>query len=136
MSGTTRKYRGFLLTEMIVGSGIIGMLLACMALTLYGLAKVNRYQLVRQRCIAAAESQLDSITATGRQIAEKDLKRLWPGLNVSVKQTPGIDEWKGLTLAEVTAVGESYGKQVTVRLSRYILTDRHAVGDAPLEKEI
>jgi len=59
VSITNNKYSGFLLTETIVAMSLLGLLLAGLALSLHGLAKFNRYQLIRQRCIAAAQSQLD-----------------------------------------------------------------------------
>ncbi|UCD56051.1 MAG: hypothetical protein JSV16_09365 [Candidatus Hydrogenedentota bacterium] len=118
------KYTGFLLTEVIVAMGLLGLLLAGMALSLHTMAKFNRYQLIRQRCIAAAQAQLDSIAATGEPIGDEDIKRLWPGLGVSVRRSPGTDQWRGLELIEVTASGKSFRKDVTIRLSRYIQADK------------
>ena len=120
MSTTNNKYRGFLLTEVIVAMGLLGLLLAGMALSLHGLAKFNRYQLIRQRCIAAAQAQLDSIVTTGKSIGDEDVERLWPGLSLSVKRSPGTEQWQGLERLEVTASGKSFRKEVKIRLSRYV----------------
>ena len=120
MSTTNNKYRGFLLTEVIVAMSLLGLLLAGMALSLHGLAKFNRYQLIRQRCIAAAQAQLDSIVTTGKSIGDEDVERLWPGLSLSVKRSPGTEQWQGLERLEVTASGKSFRKEVKIRLSRYI----------------
>ena len=108
------------MTEVIVSLSLLGLLLAGLALTLNGIARFNRYQLVRQRCIAAAQAQLDSIDATGEPIADEDFKQLWPKLNVDVKRSPGTGQWKALELLEVTASGQSYHKKVKICLSRYI----------------
>ncbi len=120
MSITNNKYSGFLLTETIVAMGLLGLLLAGLALSLHGLAKFNRYQLIRQRCIAAAQAQLDSIAATGEPISDDDINRFWPGLSLSVRKSPGIGQWQGLERLEVTASGKSFRKNVTIQLSRYV----------------
>jgi type II secretory pathway pseudopilin PulG len=112
---------GFMLTEIMVAATLLGILLVGLALSLHGFAKFNRYQLVRQRCIAAAQAELDSITATGTPIGDEDFKRLWPKLTVSIKSSPGTGQWQGLKLIEVTANGKSFRKEVKVQLSRYVL---------------
>ena len=127
MSGRNAKHCGFLLTELIVAMSVLGMLLAGLAFSLTGFAKFNRYQLVRQQCIAAAQAQLDSIAATGRPIADEDLSRLWPGLAVAIRQTPGEGQWQGMQSIEVTTSGKSARKQVSIRLSRYILGEKSPV---------
>lgn len=121
MSGKNKKNKGFFLTEIIIASAIIGMLVAGLATSMYGFAKFNRYQLVKQQCIAAAQAQLDSITSTGKPIPDGQLKHLWPKLNINIENSEGTDQWKGLTLIEVTANGMSYSRQVKVKLSRYVL---------------
>ena len=120
MSRTSKKYRGFLMTEVIVAISLLGLILAGLALSLSGLARFNRYQLVRQRCIAAAEAQLDSIAATGKPVADDEFKRLWPKLTVSVKKSPGTGQWRDLELIEVTTNGVSYHKEVQIKLARYV----------------
>jgi len=109
------------LTEIIVASAIIGMLLVGLAMSMYGFAKFNRYQLVKQQCIAAAQAELDSITITGKPIPDDDFKRLWPRLEVNIQSSAGTDQWQGLSLVEVTANGMSYNKKVKVKLARYVL---------------
>lgn len=123
MSAKNGKYSGFLMSEIVVALAILGILLVGLGLSLHGFAKFNRYQLVRQRCIAAAQAELDSITATGKPIAAADFKRLWPKLGVSIEKSPGAGQWQGLELVEVTANGKSFRKEVVIRLSRYIRTD-------------
>jgi type II secretory pathway pseudopilin PulG len=120
MSYSKRRFAGFLLVEIIVSLTVLAILLAGVAFSLNGMAKFNRYQLVRQQCIAAAQAQLDSLTATARSISEEDFSRLWPGLKVSIKETEGTDQWQGLKLVEVTTSGKSFRNQVQIRLARYI----------------
>jgi len=124
MSSRNAKHRGFLLTELIVAMSVVGMLLAGLLFSLNGFAKFNRYQLVRQQCIAAAQAQLDSIAVTGRPIPDEDSSRLWPGLSVAIKQTPGEGQWDGTRRVEVTASGKVARKEVSIRLSRYILGEK------------
>ena len=123
MSVKNKKYGGFFITEIVVALSILAILLVGLALSLYGIAKFNRYQLVRQRCIAAAQAELDSITATGTPIGDEDFKRLWPKLTVSIKRSPGTGQWQGLKLIEVTANGMSFSKEVKVQFARYVLAD-------------
>jgi type II secretory pathway pseudopilin PulG len=117
---TNSRSKGFFLTEVIIASAIMAMLLVGLAVSMYGFARFNRYQLVRQQCIAAAQAQLDSVSATGKRIPEEDFKRLWPKLGINIKRSPGKGQWKSLTLVEVTANGMSYSKEVEVRLARYV----------------
>ena len=112
------------MTEIIVASAIIGMLLAGLAMSMYGFAKFNRYQLVRQQCIAAAQAELDSITVTGKPIPDEDFKRLWPRLEVNIKSSAGTGQWQEMKLVEVTAKGMSYSKEVKIKLARYVLENK------------
>ncbi len=123
MSVKSKKYSGFFVTEIVVASSILGILLVGLALSLYGFAKFNRYQLVRQQCIAAARAELDSITITGKPIPDEDFKRLWPKLGVNIKSSAGTGQWQAMTLVEVTANGMSFSKEVKVQLARYVLAD-------------
>ena len=120
MSRKKTRYGGFFMTEVIVAFTIMAMLLAGMALSLNGLAKFNRYQLVRQQCIAGAQAQIDSITATGKPIPDEDFSRIWPKLSVSVKKSAGTGQWQAMELVEVTATGKSFRKEVEIQLSRYV----------------
>ena len=132
MSGKYRKYGGFLWTEAAVAIIVMGVVLVSFALLLDGFRRFNNYQLVRQRCIAAAGAQLDSITATGKPIRDEDIVRLWPKLNVSTKKSPGTGQWQEMTLVEVTACSRSFRNEVKVRLSRYISRDRPSQDQTPV----
>ncbi len=123
VSGKNKIYDGFLLTEMTVALTVTGILLVGFALSLHAFATFNRYQLVRQRCIAAAQAELESISTTGKPVPSEDFKRLWPMLSVSIKKTAGTGQWEGMKLVEVTTKGKSFRSEVKVRLSRYILTE-------------
>lgn len=107
----------------MVGLAVLGMVLAGLALSLNGFAKFNRYQWMRQHCIAAAQAELDSIAVTGEAIREEDFMRLWPNLTVSIKESAGAGQWKGMKLVEVKASGMSFSKEVKVQLCRYVLAE-------------
>ena len=124
MFAKNKKYSGFLLTEVIVAAGVLGIILVALALSMYGFAKFNRFQLVRQQCTAAAQAQLESITTTGNPIPDEDFKRLWPRLDVNIKSSAAAGQWQGLSLVEVTANGMSYNKEVKVSLARYVLENK------------
>jgi len=105
---------------MAVAVAVLGMVLVGLALTLDGLGRFNHYQLVRQQCIAAAQAQLDSMTAKGEAIKGEDFERLWPRLSISTAKSAGADQWNGMTLVEVTVTARSFNKNVRVTLSRYV----------------
>jgi hypothetical protein len=60
----------------------------------------------------------------GKPVSDEDFNRLWPKLTVSIRQSPGTEQWKGLQLVEVTVNGQSFNRQVQVKLSRYILENK------------
>jgi type II secretory pathway pseudopilin PulG len=123
MMGTAGRQKGFLMAELMVAMGLLGLIVAGMAVSLGGFTAFNRYLWTRQRCTAAAQAQLDSLVATGKPIAPQDLKRLWSGVEVSVDTKPGAPPWNGLRLIEVTATAPVGGRQVTIHLARYVLSD-------------
>ena len=100
--------------------GILGLLISILAITLNGIAKFNLIQLVRQRCVAAAQAELDCIETTGNPVPDENFNRLWPKLNVEIEQSEGTGQWEGLELITIKASGMSYKTPVNVELSRYI----------------
>ena len=123
MAKENRKYSGFLLTELTVALIVLGILLSCLAVSLSGFQRFNHCQLVRQRCIAAAQAELDSIDVTGKQISREDFERLWPQLSVSIEKSDGTGQWEGLQLIKVRTQAESFNRNVEVELSRYVLLE-------------
>ena len=119
MSGRNKTRKGFLLTEMTVSLTIMAILMAGLAMSLHAFAKFNRYQLVRQKCIAAAQAELESMAATGGPVPDEDFARLWPNISVSTSKSPGTGQWSSMQLVEVTAIGKSFRKEVKIQLSRY-----------------
>ena len=120
MSRKEKKYKGIFLVELFVGLTVLGFLLVCLALSIYGYAKFNQYQSVRQQCIAAGQAQLDSITATGNPVSQDENKRLWPKIDVTIEQSDGSGQWTGLKLVRAKTQGMSFNTPVNVELSRYI----------------
>ncbi|NIS51685.1 MAG: prepilin-type N-terminal cleavage/methylation domain-containing protein [Phycisphaerae bacterium] len=124
MSGTKNKDGGFTIAEVIVALVVLGMVVSGLALSLQTFAKLNRCQWMKQRCIAAAQAQLDSIAVTGEAIRDEDFRRLWPNLSVSIEESAGAGQWEGMKLVQVTANGRTFGKEVKVQLCRYFLDER------------
>jgi prepilin-type N-terminal cleavage/methylation domain-containing protein len=122
LSGKNKKYDGFVLIELVVSLTIFGILLICVAISLDGFRRFNHYQLTRQRCVAAAQAQLDSIAVTGKSVGDEDFSRLWLGLTVSIEKSDGTGQWAGTKLAKVKVKAKSFYKNVEVELCRYILT--------------
>ena len=123
MSYRKSRNDGFLLAEIIVSLTIMAMLLAGVAFSLNGIARFNHYQLIRQQCIAAAQAELDSLTATGKPIKDEDFSRIWPGLSVSIEKSAGQGQWQGMQLVKVRTRGKYIRKHVTIELSRYVSRD-------------
>ncbi len=119
MSRTNIKFTGFTIAEVLVALVVLGMVVSGLALSLRTFAKLNRCQWMKQRCIAAAQAQLDSIAVTGQAISDEDFRRIWPNLTVSIKESAGTGQWEGMKLVRVTANGRTFGKEVKVQLCRY-----------------
>ena len=111
---------GWIMIELVVAVGILGILLTALGQIQYQLTRLNALQWTRMRCITAGQAQLDSIAARGSPIADEEVERLWPGIHVQVEQAPGQGDWQGLTLLTVTASGKAQGQEVKVELARYI----------------
>jgi len=122
-----KRNGGFFFVETGTAMGVMALLLTLLAISLHGFARFNRYQLVRENCIAAAQAQLDSIAVTGEPIAQADFDRLWPNLSISTKKSPGTGQWLGTELVKVTATGKSFRKTVKIEMARYISMDEAAV---------
>jgi type II secretory pathway pseudopilin PulG len=110
------RQRGFLLADFLTAIVLLGLMVTVLTVSMGGFSKFNSYQWARQRCMAAATAQLDSITATGSAIDEPELQRLWPHVNVVVARSAADGPWAGLELVQVTAAA----KETKVRLARYI----------------
>ncbi len=120
-----RKQRngGFAFTELVVTMTVLAILVAGFIVSLDGFRRFNRYQLDRQKCIAAALAQLDSLTATGAAMESAELERLWPDVEVVVGRASGTGQWSGLELVTATAKTNSFNRKVTIKLSRYMKPD-------------
>ena len=115
----TRQF-GFALAETIVSVVLVGAILIALAIFMQATSKFNRYQLTRQQCVAAAQAQLDSISATGRLIGDEDVQRLWPNVLLTVSRSRGDGKWQGTERVQVAATGRVGRTDVVVELSRYI----------------
>jgi hypothetical protein len=114
------KYRGLMMTELIVSFAVLGMIMVAFAISLDGFRRLNYYHFTKERCVSAAQATLDSITMTGAPIDKADADRLWPGINIKIEESQGNGQWKGLKLVSVSAQKTVGNKDVGIRLSRYI----------------
>ncbi len=110
------RYKGIFLADFLTSIVLLGLIIMILATSMSGFSKFNQYQWARQRCIAAATAQIDSITATGSPIEEQELQRLWPYVTVTVDRSRMDGRWDGLELVQVTAAA----REVKVHLVRYI----------------
>ncbi len=126
------RYRGLMMTELIVSLAVLGMLMVAFAISLDGFRRLNHYHFTKQRCVSAAQATLDSIAVTGTAINEADAKRLWPGVVIKIDESEGTGQWKGLKLVNVTAGSAALNKKVEVRLSRYFSKGDIAISKADI----
>ena len=115
-----RRTNGFLMTELIVALSLLGLIFAGFAVSTHGFGAFNRYQWARQRCVAAAQAQLESLAIHGDPIADRECERLWPGVSLSVRREAGTDQWAGLQWIRVTATAPAGPRSVVVELARYV----------------
>lgn len=120
-SPTRPRPGGWILTEVVISISLLTVLLLGFSLSQQATARLNAVELTRQKCIAAAGAQLDSLQATGRPVATDELARLWPTVRTQLAITPGQGQWQGLTLATVIATAEARAghPEVKVELARY-----------------
>ena len=83
------KNKGFLLTEVITALVVLGIIMCCTAAALAAFGKFYNYHIAKQKCIAAAQGQLDCIAATGRPLAEDDFEKFWPKTKFSITKKAG-----------------------------------------------
>jgi hypothetical protein len=117
---TARPRGGWLAFEAFTAIFLLGLLAAMWVVIQRSSATLNEVQVVRQRCILAAQAQLESLSATGRSLDDAEVERCWPGVRTEVRRRPGEGDWQGLTLATVSAAAPAAGRTVQVELSRYL----------------
>jgi type II secretory pathway pseudopilin PulG len=127
----SRRAGGFLLTELIVSITLVGLIVVGLTVSMQGAAGFNRYEWSRQQCIAAAQAQIDSLTATGKPLSDDQIERLWPKVAVVVEHSAGQGQWSGLDLLEVTATMKIGPHPTQVRLARYVRPVALAAGGGP-----
>ena len=121
-----KKNNGWIIVEIIAALSVLAVIMVCLSLSARTFGRLNSVQLQRQQCLSAAQAQLDSIAITGERIGKDDLDRLWDGVEISVDEEEGKNEWEGLKLVKVTAVGMAREREVKVELSRYIASEGEA----------
>lgn len=121
---TYRKNNGWIMTEFLVALGLLVVIFAMYEKTVNAAATINRLELAKQRCIAAAQAQLDCMEATHEQIPEEDFQRLWPKMDISVEKSDGEGNWDGLTLIKVKTTDKSRSREVKIQLCRYMKLSR------------
>lgn len=118
--------RGSITVEFTVALAIMVLIFSLVIASLEQVGKVNRGQWARQQCLAAAQAQLDSLSAVGRAIPESDWQRLWPRIDCTIEQTDGEGDWQGLALTQVTARTRLEGREIEVTSRRYIAPAKEA----------
>lgn len=120
------------MVEVIVAITLLGLILAGLGVLAAGFARFNGSQWGRQQCLAAAQAQLDSLTARDQPLNPEDIARLWPDVTLTSSRTPGQGRWKGLELVEVVAAMDAHPRQINVRLAQYMrIRSQHGEGEQP-----
>jgi hypothetical protein len=108
------------MAELIVTFTLLGVIIVGLAVSIHSFGLFNRYEWARQRCLAAAQAQLDSMAVRRVSIDGETCARLWPGVTIAVEQQPGTGPWSELQLIEVTATAQAGPRKATVQLARYV----------------
>ena len=123
--GRARRCAGMMVAEVGLAMSIAAFLMGAVFMTQVQVGRLNACQLARQRCIAAGQAQLDSVAAAGRPIDADRLAKLWLGVTVEVRRSPGKGDWAGLTHVAVTASAPVEQElTVTVDLARYVAANK------------
>jgi len=109
-----------ILTECVIAMSILVLLLSGFWYSLATFRSFNHIQMTRLRCTAAAEAQLDSLTATGEEIDDATIQKLWPGVTLHMTRTAGEGQWKGLEQLAVHATADAAGKNIRMDFLRYL----------------
>jgi hypothetical protein len=118
---TANKKHGFIIAEMVTAGFLLLVVLGSFMFALGAYSRFNAVQFARQRCIAAAQAQLDSFSATGSPLSAAEAAKLWPDVKIDVNfDRPRWGQWKGMHLVTVDATAEHKGKTAAVKMSRYI----------------
>ncbi len=107
------------MVELIISAGLLVMLLGGLTVAEVTFGKINRRQFAAAQCQAAAQAQMQSFITRGEGLAPADAGRLWPGVRLSIEQSPGQGQWAGTKLLRAVAATEIDGHQVQAVLSRY-----------------
>lgn len=107
------------MAETMIALALLGTIMLCMAIGLKTFGNFNQYLFAKQRCISAAQAQLDSISATGMSVSDDVNKRLWPKVKIKIEESQGSGQWQGLKLIKVKAIEQSGQKQAHIEMARY-----------------
>ena len=124
MTGSRRRWGGWILTEALVSLGVTGVLMGVLAAAQSRSGTFNALQLARERCIAAGQAEIESIAATGAPLEPGQREKAWRGIRTNIERTPGEGDWAGMTLLKVTASTTVKGRGVTITLHRYVLAGK------------
>ncbi len=99
---------------------LAGLMLGIMVSAQSNTAELNRMQMARQQCVAAAEAELDSFSARAAPLDAATVKGLWPDLKIETGRRAGEGEWRGLVRVTATATKKVGGVEIKVELHRYV----------------
>lgn len=111
---------GWIITEILVGLVVLGILLSVMTQLIIRSRTVSKRFQLKQQCITAIQAQLDSIQFGQGKLAEDEIKANWPKVDLKVKASPAEGKWIGFTLYEVTGRYKAGPNVRSVVLSRYV----------------
>jgi hypothetical protein len=114
------KHQGSITIEVITAIFLLLVLTTALLTSLRFYGYYNRLQWTRQRCLAAAQAQLDTLMIQNTPLSREDIERLWPGVKCTIEKQPGQAEWKGLDLYTTTTTAQVHKHIVSIQMKRYI----------------
>lgn len=112
--------RGYLLAEAIVALMVLGIILGVLSSLVASVSQASIRIFARQKCIAAALAQLDSVDFTGELLSVEQIESLWPGVQIELKQSPGTESNAGLIKYTATALIVIGDSEIISRQVRYL----------------
>ncbi len=108
-----------MLVDLVTALALLALIVGGLTLTRRATGLANALQLERQHCLAAAQAQLERLSAGGKPLSAEQVEGLWRGVRTRLSAAEGQGDWKGLTLVTVEALSQARGRAVRVELSRY-----------------
>lgn len=120
MSYKQKNNRGYLLIEVVAALTVLGIMLGVFSQLLSSSSNASKRLIARQKCIAAALAQLDSLDYTGQMLSAEQIDLLWPNVQVELEQSVDTEPYRGFVKYTATARLTLGSNEISSRQVRYM----------------